>query len=294
MYEFIEYRVEDAMTFPPVTIGPEATLAEAERMFEEREFNMLPVVDDQRMIGVLSNLDLLRVFAFASTTMIPPYAELMGRRVREAMNPAPVTVDPDLPLTRALQKMVETRCKSLPVVRGDRVVGVVSREDVLRALRCAAASQGRESLRAKGPARRVNRAKDFLSDVARLVPCDEARAESLAFAVFQELRDRLTPAEAGDVAAQLPKGLKRLWTEQERAGREVRRTHQAEFVGRVRRRANLESEDGAERVVRSVFHALQRLLGSPRGLEGEAWDVFSQLPKDLKKLWLESSEHARS
>lgn len=294
MYEFIEYRVEDAMTFPPVTISSSATLAEAERLFEEREFNMLPVVDDDRMVGVLSNLDLLRIFAFTSTAMIPAYGELMGRRVKEAMNPAPFTVDPDVPLTRALQKMVETRCKSLPVVRGDRVVGVLSREDVLRALRCAAASQDRDTLRAKGPGRRVNRAKDFLADVARLVPCDEARAEALAFAVFQELRDRLTSEEAADVAAQLPTGLKRLWTEQEKSPREVRRTKQAEFVGRVRRRANLDSEESAERAVRSVFHAFQRLLGSPRGLEGEAWDVFSQLPKDLKKLWLESSEHARS
>ena len=36
----------------------------------------------------------------------------------------------------------------------------------------------------------------------------------------------------------------------------------------------------------AVFATLQELLGSPTGMEGEAWDLMSQLPKDLKKLWL--------
>jgi CBS domain-containing protein len=52
-----------------------------------------------------------------------------------------VTVAPDIPLTRVLQKLVETRNKSLPVLDGARLVGVVAREDVLRALRRAAAGE---------------------------------------------------------------------------------------------------------------------------------------------------------
>jgi hypothetical protein len=49
-------------------------------------------------------------------------------------------------------------------------------------------------------------------------------------------------------------------------------------------------DDGeAERAVKAVFGTLQRLLGSPTGKEGEAWDVFSVLPKDLKMLWLSSA-----
>jgi CBS domain-containing protein len=52
-----------------------------------------------------------------------------------------VTVGPDLPLTRVLQELVETRNKSLPVLDGTRLVGVVAREDVLRALRRAAAGE---------------------------------------------------------------------------------------------------------------------------------------------------------
>ncbi len=132
--------------------------------------------------------------------------------------------------------------------------------------------------------------QEFLRSVADSLRCDAQRSESVAFVVLEELRERITPAEAADVAAQLPTGLKRLWLEGERPQRDVRRTHLHDFLGRVRMRAALPDEAEAERAVRAVFAALQRLLGSPTGIEGEAWDVFSQLPKDLKRLWLEAAK----
>ena len=130
----------------------------------------------------------------------------------------------------------------------------------------------------------------FLREVGRRLHCDEARAESVTFAVFQELRDRLTTKEAADVAAQLPARLKRMWLEEEHPDRQVRRVHADEFIGRVRKRLTLPDDAEARRGVRAVFAELQRLLGSARGLDGESWDVFSQLPKDLKSLWLTSAE----
>ena len=130
----------------------------------------------------------------------------------------------------------------------------------------------------------------FFRDVAAALRCDERRAESITFVVFQELRQRITPKEVADVAAQLPLGLKRLWLENETADRSVTRTHLVDFLGRVRQHAALPDDAEAARGVRAVFGALQRLLGSPTGIEGEAWDVFSQLPKDLKVLWLESAK----
>jgi uncharacterized protein (DUF2267 family) len=129
----------------------------------------------------------------------------------------------------------------------------------------------------------------FLQEVAEALRCDARRAESIVFVVFQELRVRITPKESGDVAAQLPIGLKELWLEDESPGRPVHRTHLTDFLGRVRQRAALSDDREAHRGTRAVFGALQRLLGSPTGVEGEAWDVFSQLPKDLKRLWLESA-----
>lgn len=130
----------------------------------------------------------------------------------------------------------------------------------------------------------------FVREVANRLGCDERRADGVAFTVFQELRVRLTPKEAADVAAQLATPLRRMWLEGESPDRSVARTHRAEFLGNVRSRAALADDAEAERAVRAVFAVLQNVLGSPRGIEGEAWDVFSQLPKDLKQLWLTAHE----
>lgn len=73
--------------------------------------------------------------------------------------------------------------------------------------------------------------KTFVCDVAYRFGCDERRAETLIFAVFQELRDRLTPQEAADVAAQLPTSLKMLWLSFDYPGRRVRRLHEYRFPG---------------------------------------------------------------
>ena len=131
----------------------------------------------------------------------------------------------------------------------------------------------------------------FVHDVAKRLARDERCAEDVTFAVLHELRDRLTPKEATDVAAQLPPTLKCVWCEGDLPDRRVAHTHRAEFVGNVRRRAMLADDAEAERAVRAVFATLQSALGSLAGIEGEAWDVFSQLPKDLKQLWLTSHEH---
>lgn len=131
--------------------------------------------------------------------------------------------------------------------------------------------------------------KTFIRDVARRVACDEGRAEALVFAVFQELRERLTPKEASHVAAQMPSALKKLWTSYEKVDRPVRRIHAEEFIGEVRKIAALPDDVEARRAVIAVFGELQKMLGSPHGVEGEAWDIMAQLPKDLKKMWLEAA-----
>jgi uncharacterized protein (DUF2267 family) len=129
----------------------------------------------------------------------------------------------------------------------------------------------------------------FFRDVARRVGCDERRAEGLAFVVLQELRARLPAREADDVAAQLPSALRRVWQEEAPAGSGREKVHEREFVGRVRRWADLPDDAESERAVLAVFGAFQHLLSSPHGIEGEAWDVFSVLPKDLKRLWLRAA-----
>ena len=128
--------------------------------------------------------------------------------------------------------------------------------------------------------------RSFVRQVADRLDCDERRAETLIFSVFQELRDRLTPEEAADVVAQLPSSLKMLWMSFDRPNRKVRRIHEGQFLREVARMAGLDDELESEEAVTAVFAVLQEALGSPTGTEGEAWHVLSQLPADLKRLWL--------
>jgi uncharacterized protein (DUF2267 family) len=132
----------------------------------------------------------------------------------------------------------------------------------------------------------------WIREIATALGCDARRADGLAFIVLDELRQRLTPREASDLAAQMPERFRREWVERECPDRTVVKLHAPEFVGRVRQIAGLPDEIEAERAVLAVFRALQHQVGSPSGTEGEAWDVFSQLPKDLKKLWLRAGEPA--
>ena len=142
MYEFLEYCVADVMTPTPLVIGPRTRLADAEAIFEEHDFNGLPVIEaGGQLIGMLTKLDLLRAFAFGPRSVIPAYAEIMCEPAERLMTQTPLAIEPAAPLTRALQTMIDTRHKSLPVVEGDRLVGIVAREDVLRALKRAAAGQ---------------------------------------------------------------------------------------------------------------------------------------------------------
>lgn len=129
----------------------------------------------------------------------------------------------------------------------------------------------------------------FVREVADRTYGDERRAETLIFAVFQELRDRLTPSEAADVAAQLPSSLKMLWMSFDRPDRKVRRVHEGQFLREIARMAGLGDQIEAESAVTAIFAVLQQALSSPTGTTGVAGHIFSQLPGDLKRLWLSAS-----
>ncbi len=130
--------------------------------------------------------------------------------------------------------------------------------------------------------------KAFLEEVCRRLGCSEQRAQTITLAVLQELRDRLPEREAADVEAQLPTQLKKLWFEPGRTGHPVEKSTLPEFIARVRARFPFREDADARRAIRVVFGGLQHVLRSERGLDGEAWDVFSVLPKDMKELWLDA------
>jgi CBS domain-containing protein len=142
MYEFLDYRVEDVMVSPAVTLPPAASLADAEALFDKHDFNGLPVVDASgHLLGILTKLDLLKAFRFTDDHMFPPYETIMGRAVETVMTRDVLTVTPRAPLTRVLEKMIDAGTKSFPVVDEGRVVGMVAREDLIRGLRRAVSGE---------------------------------------------------------------------------------------------------------------------------------------------------------
>jgi CBS domain-containing protein len=142
VYGFLDYLVSDVMS-KPTTVAPGATLAEVERILEQSGFNGVPVVEGGALVGFVTSLDLLSAFRFSPDSMLPPYAAIMRRPVSSVMVREPEVVQPRTPCSRALEKMVQTRNKSFPVVdpHGNRLVGVVAREDLMRALRRADAGE---------------------------------------------------------------------------------------------------------------------------------------------------------
>jgi CBS domain-containing protein len=136
MYGFLLCTVEQYMTPTVVTVNRQMTMRELGALFEQHDFNALPVVEDDKILGIVSKFDFLRVFAFTSNQMLPHYDELMSRRVADVMTEAVVHVDPTAPLTRVLQLMVSVKARSFPVLNAARhLEGMISREDIMRTLR---------------------------------------------------------------------------------------------------------------------------------------------------------------
>jgi len=127
------------MTQPVMSVSPETPLSELESRFNQHDFNGFPVLDGEVLVGVVTKFDVLKLFVFTTRTVVPPYEDLSRRTAREIMTRDVITFAPEAPLTRVLQTLVDFRVKSFPVVDGSRLVGVIAREDVVRALHEATA-----------------------------------------------------------------------------------------------------------------------------------------------------------
>jgi CBS domain-containing protein len=143
MYGFLACTVAQFMTRSVVTVARQTTMHELGALFEKHDFNAFPVAEDDKMLGIVSKFDFLRVFAFTSSQMVPHYDELMSRSVADVMTEAVVHVGPTSPLTRVLELMVSVKARSFPVLDPDRQLqGIISREDIMRALKETTQQEG--------------------------------------------------------------------------------------------------------------------------------------------------------
>jgi CBS domain-containing protein len=146
--------VRDIMTTDPVTVDPEATVEEVVRLLRRHELPGLPVVDaDDHLVGIVTESDLV-LSDDEGDLHIPHYVELFGGIVfleslrrfegrlrkaaaataRDMMTGDPVTVEADDPVRKAGRIIADSGHNQLPVVDDGRLVGVVTRVDVLGAL----------------------------------------------------------------------------------------------------------------------------------------------------------------
>jgi CBS domain-containing protein len=206
--------VRDLMTSDVVTVRADMPLKEVARLLLERRISGVPVVDEGgAVIGVVSEADFLRKEAGD-----PVHRRRLGLRwlvhdrhveedrhrlgavtAGEAMTRPAVTIEPDRPLSEAARTMTEGRIKRLPVVQDGRLVGILTRTDVVRAY----ARTDDELFRAVSDAVRA-------VDGLRLVSVDEGVArlagtvasQSLAGALFEVVRgiDGIVAVDNGDVS----------------------------------------------------------------------------------------------
>ena len=118
--------VREVMTSGPKVVQPSTTVAEAARLMQSEDVGSLPIVDGDRLTGVITDRDIvLRV--------VSEGREPTGTPVGEVATPDPVTVDPQQTLDEALRLMAEHQVRRLPVVEEDgRLVGVLAQADVAR------------------------------------------------------------------------------------------------------------------------------------------------------------------
>jgi CBS domain-containing protein len=139
--------VGNFMTRRVVTVAPDASIADAARLMLENKVSGLPVVDAAgAVVGIVSEHDLLR--EMDGDRRGPHWMELMiedaglpdglgqlrSHKVSEVMTPSPATVAPASSLIEACRIIEDRGVKRLPVVKDGKLVGIIARADLVRAL----------------------------------------------------------------------------------------------------------------------------------------------------------------
>jgi CBS domain-containing protein len=143
-------RASDIMTAPVITVGPETPVREVAALLFEKRISGVPVLDDGRLVGLISEGDLLsrhelapdqggsagswwlRMFGAGLTP--DRYVKAHGRFARDVMTREVRTVAPDTPLSAIATMLESRRIKRVPVMRDHELVGIVSRANLVQAL----------------------------------------------------------------------------------------------------------------------------------------------------------------
>jgi len=140
-------QVSEIMTRGVISLAPADSLEKAARLMLQYEISGFPVLDRGRLVGIVTEGDFLRrvelgterhrrrwiEFLTTNERLADEFIHAHSRTVADVMTREVITVAPESDLEKAVQLMEQHRVKRLPVIKGDAVVGVVSRSDLLRA-----------------------------------------------------------------------------------------------------------------------------------------------------------------
>lgn len=142
-------KVGSVMTQEVVSVTPETSIEEVAKIMLREKISGLPVINPAHvLVGMITEGDLLRrvetgtektrphwlEFMVGPTTLSAEYVHARGRKVVEVMTHNAVVATEDMPLDQAVELMERRHVKRLPVVRDGKVVGIISRANLLHAL----------------------------------------------------------------------------------------------------------------------------------------------------------------
>jgi CBS domain-containing protein len=117
--------IKEVMTRDVRACEPNATVAEAAKIMAQEDVGPVPIVEDGRLVGIVTDRDIvIRVVAEGRDPNATTVKEIASSNL--------VTVSPDEDLDEALKMLAENQVRRLPVVEGDRLVGIVAQADIAR------------------------------------------------------------------------------------------------------------------------------------------------------------------
>ena len=127
--------VKDWMGTPAVSIGPRESLADAHRLMTDHSIRRLPVMEGNKLVGIVTLTDVLEAEPSDATSLsVFEVSYLLGRlEVRKIMSADPITVSPETKLTEAAALMLKHKLGGFPVMEGVKLVGVITESDIFRA-----------------------------------------------------------------------------------------------------------------------------------------------------------------
>lgn len=143
---------KDIMTSQVITVDPELPVEKLAALLWEKRISGAPVVDDKgKLVGVVTESDLIDqakklhiptaitvleavIYLERSSKVEEELHKMAGSTVKDICTPKPATVAPDTPLDEIATIMAEKHLHTLPVMDNDRLVGVVGKADIIRAL----------------------------------------------------------------------------------------------------------------------------------------------------------------